>query len=65
MASIIERVDLGCARDVLHALIGLTALVVMFMPLCTSLFGLAKIIEAFVNFPARGRFLACMPDFSS
>jgi hypothetical protein len=31
----------------------------------TSLFGLAKIIEAFVNFPASGLFLACMPDFSS
>jgi hypothetical protein len=37
----------------------------MFTLPCTSLFGLAKIIEEFVNFPARGRFLACMPDSSS
>ena len=65
MALIIECIDLGGARDVLHALIGLTALAVMFMLPCTSLFGLAKIIEAFVNFPTRGRFLGCMPDFSS
>jgi hypothetical protein len=37
----------------------------MFTLPCTSLFGLAKIIEEFVNLPARGRFLACMPDSSS
>jgi len=43
----------------------LTILGVMFMLPCASLFGLAKLIEAFVNFLARGRFLACMPDSSS
>ena len=53
------------STDPLQCDLGMPSRVAMFMLPFMSLFGFAKMIEAFVNFPARGRFLACMLDLSS